>query len=283
MSRAIVLLVSAGLCLGAGCQTVLTAPSEAALDKLLRPANTAPDSVALEIFEARVPLDQDERVEGLWQYVDEQCLDADLRRRLLANGLRAGVVGGTPPDELSDLLGLQCELSENAVERVISPQSAVPRVTRRVVQVNRLEQRMIQASDTRAEVDVLLSEDGRLHGNTYRQVEGRYELRAESAPGQRISVSLVPELHHGELRNRYAGSDQGVLMMTPSRERQAFEWLTMRVELSPGELLVIGCLPDADASLGAVLQTVESKGRRERKFVLVRAMESPASEILAEE
>ena len=58
-----------------------------------------------------------------------------------ANGLRAGVVGGTLPDELSDLLGLESDMPEASGERVITPNTAVPRVTRRVVQVNRQEQR----------------------------------------------------------------------------------------------------------------------------------------------
>ena len=238
--------------------------------------------MTLEIFEARIPLDQDEAVEAVWQQVDEQCLNADLRRRLLANGLRAGVVGGTLPDELSDLLGLKSNMPAANGARVITPNAAVPRVTRRVVQVNRQGQQAIQASDVRDEAAVLLSDDGQLRGKSYRKVEGRYELRAEAAAGQRVAVRIVPELHHGELRNRYAGSDQGALLMIPSREREAFERLTLQAELAPGELLVVGCLPHSEGSLGQTLHTVAAKGRRERKFVLVRVLEAPVSEILAE-
>lgn len=268
-------------CAWAGCQAAFTGPPEAALDKLLRPVTTSPDSVSLEVYEACVPLDQDEQVENIWQYVDEQPLDANLRRRLLANGLRAGVVGGTLPDELSRLMGLQSEMPEQTTERVITPDSAVPRSKKRFVQVNRKEPRAIQTSDVRPEAQILLSNDGHVSGKTFTQVEGRYELRAQAIPGQRVTVRLMPELHHGELRNRYAGSDSGILLMAPSREREAFEQLTMSVELSPGEMLVVGCLPDAKASLGGVLHTVEAKGHNERKFIVVRVLESPASEILA--
>jgi hypothetical protein len=276
-------LPGVAICLLAGCQAALTAPPDAALEKLLRPVTTSPDSVTLEIFEVRIPLDENQRVESLWQRANEQCFDAELRRRLLANGLRVGVLGGTLPDDLSDLLGLTGEATEETSERVITPESAVPRVTRRIVQVNRQGQRTLQTTETLPEAQVLLSEDGQLRGKTYRQVEGRYELRAESKPGQRVSVRLAPELHHGELRNRYAGSDQGALLMIPSREREAFERLTVQAELAPGELLVVGCLPHAEGSLGETLHTASSKGRRERKFVLVRVLEAPASEILADQ
>lgn len=266
----------------AGCQAALTMPPDAAIEKLLHPVVTSPDSVTLEIFEARIPSDQDSQAEAIWQQVDEQCFDADLRRRLLANGLRAGVVGGTLPDELSKLLGLQSEMPAESAERVISASTAVPRVKRRLVQVNRLEPRAIQASDLHDEAEVLLNEDGRIYGKTFHPVEGRYELWAEAVPGQRVAVRLAPELHHGELKNRYSGTDQGAYMIIPSRERKTFDDLAMRAELAPGEILIVGCLPEARATLGGLLHTVNSKGRDERQFILIRVLESPASEILAD-
>lgn len=278
LAYALVTLLCAAL---AGCQAALHAPPDMAIDKLLRPVTTSPDSVTLEIFEARIPLDENNRADAVWQQVDEQCFDADLRRRLLANGMRAGVVSGTLPDQLSSLLGLASEAPKETFEHVITPDSVVPRATRRLAQVNRTSPREIQATDVQSEAVVLFNDEGGPRGKTYRQVEGRYELWARSAPGQRVSVRLIPELHHGDLRNRYSGSDQGKLLIMPSREREAFERLAIETELAPGDLLVVGCLPQADSSLGGVLHTVTVKGRRERKFILVRACEAPPSEILA--
>ncbi|HMP05978.1 MAG TPA: hypothetical protein PJ982_06490 [Lacipirellulaceae bacterium] len=265
----------------AGCQAAFTAPPDAALDRLLRPASSSPSTVTLEIFEARIPLDEDAQAESLWQEIDEQCFDAPLRRRLLANGLRAGVASGAPPQELSRLLGLASEMPEESPDRPISPDLPVPRVTRRVVQINARGQRTLQTADSRDEATVLISDEGRLRGRTYQQVEGRYELRASTVPGQRISVRLVPELHHGELRNRYSGSDQGALLIVSSREREAFERLALQAELGPGDLLVVGCLPQAESSLGAMLHTAAIKGRRERKLLLIRLLGAAGSEILA--
>jgi hypothetical protein len=265
-----------------GCQVALTTPPDAALEKLLRPVTTAPDSVTLEVWEARVPLDQDRTVEALWQQVDEQCLDANLRSRLLANGLRAGVLGGALPDELADLLGLEGEMPEVSDSRTITPAMAAPPVTRRVVQVNRQEHRTIQASAVQDEAVVLLSKDGRVGGKPFREVEGRYELRAQAVAGQRVSVRVVPELHHGELRNRYTGSDQGILLMAPSREREAFDELTIGAELGAGDALVLSCLPEADSTLGGLLHISSVGGLRERRFIIIRLLESPPSEILAE-
>ena len=138
---------------------------------------------------------------------------------------------------------------------------ARPQVTRRVVQINRQRPTTIQASEVRDEADVLMIERGRLRARTFRQVEGVYSLRAEAIDGQRVQVRLTPELDHGELRNRYAGSDQGIFLMTPSRNREVFDELAVQCSLMPGEVLVLGCLPDAKASLGGVFHTSSVNGR----------------------
>lgn len=264
-----------------GCQTVLETPPQGGIDKLLRPVTTSPDSVTLEIFHARIPLEQDGKADALWTGVDEQCFAVELRRRLVANRLRAGVVGGTLPPVLTELLELKGEMPKESNEQVISSLTAVPQVSRRVVQVNRRDPTSIHASETRGEAQVLMSDDGAFHGRTYRQVEAVYTLKAEAVDGQRVTVRLIPELDHGDLKNRYSAGSQGLFVMTPSREREVFDRLAMEVTLSPGEVLVLGSLPDAGASLGGLFHTAVSEGRQERKLILIRLLESPRSEILA--
>ena len=266
-----------------GCTTVLSPPTKNAMQQLLAPATTPPDSVTLEIFHARVPIDKEDSAVALWNAVDEQCFDVELRRRLLANGLRVGVVGGTPSPELADLLALQGEAEPTTAERIIKGQSATPRVTRRVVQIDRRDQSQIQTSDVLAEATVLTPDESGVHGTTYNQVQGVYGLRAQAIEGQRVHVELVPELQHGDLRGRYTPSDQGIFMLTQSRERVVFDKLALEADLGPGDMLLLGCLPDASTSLGGVLHAGPAEGRRERKLVVVRVLETPRSEIHREE
>ena len=264
-----------------GCQ-VFDKPPEKALESLLKPVNTSSDSVSLEIFQARIPLDKDATADALWEGIDEQKFDPELRRRLVANGLRVGIVGGSLPKELADLLELDGAASEAGGAQVITDQSAVPRVSRQVIQAKRREQRQIHVSELRDEGQVLLSRDGSFGGKTFRQMQGVYSLQAELIPGQRVKVRLTPELHHGDLKQRYAGSQQGIFMSIPSREREVFDELSMDATLAPGELLVLGCLPGAKTSLGGVFHTASAAGKDERKLILVRLLQVPPSEILAE-
>ena len=267
--------------LACGCQ-VFDKPPDKALESLLKPVAASSESVALEIFQARIPLDQEAKADALWERIDEQKFDAELRRKLVSNGLRVGVVGGALPEDLAKLLELDGDAAKVSDTQLITDQSAVPRVTRRVVQAKRGDPISIQVSELRDEAQVLLSQDGSFGGKTFRQMQGVYSLQAETIPGQRVKVRLTPELHHGDLKQRYAGSQQGIFMSIPSREREVFDELSMDATLAPGELLVLGCLPAAKTSLGGVFHTATAAGKDERKLILVRLLQVPPSEILAE-
>ncbi|MGI9428151.1 MAG: hypothetical protein ACR2NM_05805 [Bythopirellula sp.] len=265
-----------------GCSALLTIPTPDDPQAFLKAVETARDSVALEIFQVRFPATDRQLDEQLWQAVDEQRIDVDVRHELIRNGFRAGVLGGNVPESLANYLKLQSEMPEISIERVITGQTADPTVTRRVVQLRREEAATIQVSSLRQKLNILLNEAAGLRGRSYQQVQAVYSMRAEAMTGQRVALRLTPELQHGELRNRYAGSDQGIFLVTPSRERELYDDLELNVELTAGELLVVSGLPDAAGSLGHAFHAESQRGPAELKLVLVRLVEVPASEVLAD-
>ena len=267
------------LCI-AGCNLFDKQPT-GDLGSLLKSIETAPESVTLEVFHVRLPDANGELIDGIWQQVDEQQIDATTRSHLVSNGFRAGVLGGALPDELAQALDLQSRMPSSSPVRTITDKTAQPRVIRRVLQLDRQEQATIHASELHEQIELLVSSEGGLHGRTYTQAESVYAMRAELNDGQRIALRLTPEMHHGQLRNRYAGSDEGIFLFTPSREQEVFDTLEIRTELAPGELLIVGCLPNARGSLGHTFHTSVVQGRTEQKLILVRLLQVPPSEILA--
>ncbi len=265
-----------------GCSLLLTLPVPEDPQSFLKSVETAADSVAIEIFQVRISATDEELDQQLWQSVDEQRLDLELRHELIRNGFRAGVLSGTVPDSLALSLKLESELPETKVERIITGENADPTVTRRVVQLDKSDSATIQVSGLRDKLHVLMNEDGGLRGRSYEQVQAVYTMRAEAISGQRVHLRLIPELQHGELRNRYAGSDQGIFLVTPSRERELYDELELSLDLTPGELLVVGGLPDASGSLGHAFHAQSQRGPAELKLVLIRLIEVPGSEILAD-
>lgn len=265
-----------------GCSMLLTSTPPPDPQTLLRAVESSPESVTLEIFQVRIPTEDTQLAEKLWAEVDEQRLCLDVRRDLVRNGFRAGVLGGTLPDVLAEKLKLQSSMPAFETDRQITGDTAAPSVVRRVLQLNPHNQATVQAADLREHLHVLVNSDEGLQGQSFDQVQAAYSLRAEQSPGQRVVIELTPELQHGEMRNRYAGSDQGIFLVTPSRERKVYDHLTLQTELCPGELLVVGCLPDSPKSLGRAFHGLDIAGPAQQKLVLVRMLQVPPSEILAD-
>ena len=265
----------------AGCSSLFLLPAASDPHSFLKPVETSPDSVTLEIFQVRLPANNQELAEEIWQAIDELRLPVEARHELVRNGFRAGVVGGALPDGLAAHLNLQSVHPETTPERVITGGNANPKVTRRVVQLSRQESATIQSAELRQSVHVFMNEDSGIHGRSYHQAEPTYSLLAQAISGQRVVLQLIPELQHGELKNRYAGGDQGIFLMTQSREKESFDKLTIRSELAAGEMLLVSCLPDVSGSLGHIFHAQDLRGPLEHKLVLIRMLQVPGSEILA--
>ena len=264
-----------------GCGAMLTIPVTHSPEALLKAAETRPESVTLEIFQIRLPAEDQEFSDDLWSTVDEQRISVETRRGLNRNGFRVGVLGGALPDSIAAQFPGESDPNGSNTISQITDESAAPRVTRRLLQLSRNDQASIQASELRSHVNVLFNGEEGLQGEAYDEVQAAYNLAAELDRGQQATLKLTPELQHGQLRNRYAGSDQGIFLVTPSRERQVLDELSTKVSLAPGEMLAIGCLPESQSSLGWVFHGVDRAGPAEQKLVLIRLLEVPPSEILS--
>lgn len=264
-----------------GCGAMLTIPAGGTPQSLLKAVETGPKSVTLEIFQVRIPAEDRQFADEIWSTIDEQRIDLAARGELSRNGFRVGVLGGSMPDVLTEQFQGDSKTEDENPERVITDSSASPRVIRRLLQLKRDDQATIQASELREQINVFISNDDGLQGKSYDEVQAAYDLRANLAKGQRALVRLTPELHHGQLRNRYAGSDQGIFLVTPSRERVAYDEMVVKTSLSAGELLVIGCQPESQGSLGWAFHGVDKEGPAEQKLVLIRLLQVPPSEILS--
>ena len=275
-------LMTAMILFAAGCGVMLTTAAVSTPQSILKAVRTPPDRVTVEVAQVRVPEDDKQLAAELWQAADEQRIELEIRNRLVSNGFRVGVISGIIPDALARALNLQSESKGDENEQVITDDSAAAKVTRRVMQLKRREPASIQCSDVHSSLNLLLNTDSGVQGKSYSEVQGVYSLRAESVPGQKVRVQLVPELQFGELRNRYAGSEQGMIMFTPSRERKVFDDMKIIATLAPGEILLITGVPDTAGSLGSAFHSRRIGDVAEQKLVMVRVVQVPDSEILAD-
>jgi hypothetical protein len=237
---------------------------------LLQPAQMSADSVVIEVFFVRCP-PGDKRLNcELWNEVDEQQVPAEVRERLWANGFRAGLVYGQLPVALSQLLELGGKPAPNdgVVENDFSTFEPEPTVMRRHIQARPARRNEIIASSVYDSLPVLISENGEVRGGTYRQAQGVLALKTFPQSDGSVRLSLVPELHHEQARQRWVGR-QGMLQMDTSRPRRSFDDMALSARLMPGDMLVFTSLPDRPGSLGHHFFTT-SEGESSQKLLVVR-------------
>jgi hypothetical protein len=247
------------------------APVQTQDRSLLKPAEMSPDSVVLDIFFVRFPFGDEQINRQLWKEVDEQHFTTEVRRELLRNGFRAGVVGTQLPTELAELLELTDEPAQSleASEICLAELESDPAVTRRHSQCRAGGRMEIAASPIHDELPVMVSEEQGLCGKSYPRAQGMLAVTPFPEPDGRVRLEVVPELHFGQTRQRPVATQCG-FRLEVRRPREVFDKLAFSANLNPGHMIVVSCLPDRPGSLGHHFLTEVSSGQKEQKLLVVR-------------
>jgi len=247
----------------------------------LQQATATADAVTLEVLFARFPMGQADMNGTLWNDIDEQHLDTDLRRRLAANGIRAGLIGTNIPEPIARLLNYTGErVPEEQIEQVSLDKE--PIIRRRLIQVRDGGQSEILTTGQLKELPLLVREGNSLGGKTFRDAQGMFILHSHKLADGGMQLDLTPEIRHGNSRQTWNGND-GIFRLEMSREKEAYNNLRTTAVLTPGQMLVISCLPDRPGSLGYRFFTDETTGSLQQKVLLVRVAQLPPDALYLEE
>jgi hypothetical protein len=276
-------LILCTACMAAGCR-MFPGETLAKGHSPLKPASPSPDSVAMEIIWARFPANDPVLSDVSWREIDETQIEPSVRRELVNNGLRAGVISGTMPEAIHRVLHNK-QSSPDEIDPTPDEQNAKlttePMVHGRTRRIRRNQRSEIQASEIYSELPLLLSGGSELGGRTYEQAQAIYSLRVDPRPDRTAIVELTPELQYGEPKLRITGGEDGILRQASLRERKVFDDLKLTVRLAPGEMLVLMSLPDADSRLGHYFHTTDSLDGPQQKLILIRLAEVPPSDTFA--
>jgi len=249
-----------------GC-TPLARPE---VEPLLRQPRMSPDSIVLDVFLVRFPPGDLDMNGTLWQEIDEQPFPADVRRLLLANGFRAGVLAGELPGVLAERL----ELADNQplpggmTQLKIDELAQQPAVLRGHFQLRDGAPKEFALGPIREKLDVLVRDaHGDVSGKPYEQVQLLLTATAHPMGDGRVRLALVPEITYGEYRQNWTANGQGVLRLAPGRQSRAFDTMKLDAVLSPGHVLVLSMVPTQPGSLGGHFFTEPSGDQR---MLLVR-------------
>jgi len=270
-----------GLALSAGCRfgqfadapprwlPAASPPTAGAATSRERPA---PRTISLEVVFARADEHDAAWQDELWALADEQAMDVGLRRRLAANGLRAGLLHGQPPPALAMRLEPPApvddpqELPTDEVER--------PAVVRRLLNLLPGRDNEVVAAAKLPEL-ILFEHDGNeVRGGTYRDATTFFALKAWPAADGRVRVELLPTIKHGPLERSWVG-EEGAFRLETGQRREPMERLAVMATIPAGGTLLVGAAGDASSSVGDAFFHEGTDGRQSRRVLAIRVRGRP--------
>jgi hypothetical protein len=258
-------LIAVGCC---GCRVGLHADAiaDAPATALSERPRTPPRTIPLELIFGRVeehdPLFRDD----LWDLVDEQVLDAALRRRLRGNGLRAGVVSAHLPPHLAERF---LPAASAAGESLPSALPDNPALVRHVLRLLPGRSSDVMAATGIGELVVLEHDDESIRGRTYGDASSLFGLRAWPAADGRVRLHLAPTIKHGPIERSWVG-EEGMFRLEAGQRRDTFEGLSFEVAVPPGSMLVVGCAGDPASSVGDAFFRDRAGSRAGQRLLAIR-------------
>ena len=275
-------------CTAGGCRFTLLSssvwqqpePLETVLgDDVRKTAATrpAPKTIPIEMVFVRSAEHDAQLGEELWKLVDEQALDDALRRRLAANGLRAGVVTGTLPSALASRFEPQ---STAEPDQLPEGPTASPAVARRLLRLLPGRETEIVASTGLGEL-VLLEHDGEaMHGGTYREASAHFALKSWPAADGRVRVELTPTVKHGPMQRSWVG-EEGVFRMETGQRRHTLDRLRFDLTIPADALLLVGPAGDGASTVGDAFFRDRTAGEPTMRLLAIRPQARAADPLFA--
>ena len=233
-----------------GCASLLTGGwATDGGEELVDPSpRTAVRTIPVEARWVRHPVDDPLVVEELWASVDEQALPRDVRERLAANGLRAGLVPWPLPAPLAERFAF-LEETAAAVDQPAADDPLLPDVTRQTLRLLPSRPSEVVATPASSEMVVLVRDGDRLCGTTFAHATAVLELTAEAAADGKTRVGLVPVIKHGDRRRQWIG-EEGVFRLEAGQCRKHLETLEFSLELAADAMLVITAAGPPSSTVG---------------------------------
>jgi hypothetical protein len=219
----------------------------------------SPDTVVLELALLEVA-----DAERLWQELDEQHLPVETRRKLAAQGLRAGVLGTQVPGWINSQLAEQprtLEIDEGSGSAIMQDKTKQWRL-----QCRSGDSREIELGSVREELAIPVGEGDTDSQQVLKNAQCKLAIVAEPQGDGRVHLHISPEIHHGPLRHRWVGDGES-FRIDLTQQCQRYPELAFAAVLAPGQTLVLAAPADAQG-LGRSLFFTETLPVKHRILLL---------------
>jgi len=273
-------LIMGGICVPISCNWLdKSSPFGSANSPAILNHNA--DTVSVDIFTVRLAPHQNELVQQLWREVDEQSLPPQLRRELIEEGFRVGVIGNPLSPALAHLLNISADAKADTSlgefqEFSVADLTRGETVTRNVLTLLPDMRAKVQAFNDQnklSELSLFRKENGMLCGQTYTDAIGLFWISATTKKDGSTHLQIVPELEYGVM-TRQIRTVAGMFIQDESKPRLSFESLTIFQRLLPGQWLIMGTTTPDSAGAGKAFfvrkPTPDNGGVMEQRLLIIR-------------
>lgn len=229
---------------------------------------TPPQTIPLELIFVRHDPHDPVMQEELWSLVDEQAFDDVLRRSLLANGLRVGVVTASLPPHLAERFQPTAASPGDSLPAALPDNPALVRHLLRVLPGRSSD---VLAAAGLAELIVLRHDADGVHGGTYRDASSLIAVKAWPAADGRVKLRLEPTIKHGPVERSWVGED-GMFRLEAGQRREALDGLQFEATVPSGSMLLVGCSGEPAATAGDALFRDKAGSRSGQRLLAIRPL-----------
>lgn len=212
---------------------------------------------------------------SVWRWVDETRIDPSVRKHMLDNGIRVGLINNEEEfrkqlrtqEEDRDLVGTFLAEASIASDLAHGSQSMPMRLGRRYELPLR---QPLEGSHV-----AMLREGDDLIGKTMQNAQ--YVLAMTSSRGktpEQIELKIHPEIQHGDTVQKWVSSDTA-LRIDSRREAWQLECLNLNLNVQEGDLIVIAPTQPLRCLAKYMLSGTGSDNQHEQLIILIRVAQIP--------
>jgi hypothetical protein len=220
------------------------------------------DAMRMEIILVRRPVGDPFLNGELWHEVDEQMVSEERRPVLERNGLRLGATSANVPASFQKLMA--------------SDESCVFR-RQKTAQEGR--DVFVPLGAEKASASLVLQRDGEAQAAEFAPAQFGLQFHMTRTEDRRVRVRITPTVQHGPigLLPRIM-SQQELLTVNTGRPEERFAFAGCELTASPNELLVIGCWPRKENTLGQLCFLHQEGEQMWQHLLFIRVYATHAAE-----
>ncbi|MBT4695062.1 MAG: hypothetical protein HOB73_17130 [Planctomycetaceae bacterium] len=274
----VILAISIG---SVGCQSIVT-PKWSLENEVTKTTLSAPqlarDAVILEVAFIRVAAKKNRSDSTFWSDVDETHLSMDDRKRLSQNGIRCGLIAGSLPNSLNELINGDAntvDLEALTGSLKLNLENRNQRLQFRAGQAGQI----VMSKSVKDNITVITSDSQYSAAERFSQAQCQFQIKTYPQGDGRVRIELIPQIHHGDPRAEFTGQD-GAWLLKTQRAIKQYDTVPIEAMISPGESLLLSA-DSHNKGLGRQFFVINDDDEKTNHLLLMRLVHTQYDDLFA--